>query len=75
MEVMVAFQGLYVFVDQSGQWVRRGGGEVAIVSVSTRKRPFIFERGHWTSQSCCSYIIPHKIRFNIFYEETQIYHW
>ena len=73
---MVTFQGVYVFVDQSGQWVsrrrrRRGGGgeegergrggggvEVVIFSVSTRKKPFIFERGHQTSQNCNSNIIP-----------------
>ena len=72
MGVMVTFQGVYVFVDQSGQWVSRrrrrrgrgggeeggGGVEVVIFSVSTRKKPFIFERGHQTSQNCNSNIIP-----------------
>ena len=65
MEVMVAFQGLYVFVDQSGQWVRRGGGEVAIFSVSTRKRPFIFERGRQTSKNCSSNVISQKVSLSI----------
>ena len=67
MEVMVAFQGLYVFVDQSGQWVRRGGGgaEVAIFSVSTRKRLFIFERGRQTSKNCSSNVISQKVSLSI----------
>ena len=37
-----------------------GGGEVVIFSVSTRKRPFIFERGHQTNQNCSPNLVLHE---------------
>ena len=56
----LCFCGPVWSVGQEEEEEEEGGGEVVIFSVSTRKRPFIFEWGHQTNQNCSLNLVLHE---------------